>query len=87
MLLSNLFNNRFNEFINNNNKENIINHRLNKNITNLWLPAIEKDRVADQSEIKKRLQREIELPVTLKYKKKYKMQVEIYLILVFSIKE
>lgn len=54
MSLSNLFSNEVNNFINKNDKENVIKCHLNKNITNFYLSAIKKNRVGDQSEVKKK---------------------------------
>lgn len=40
MPLSNLFNNRLNDFVNSSDKKNIISHCLDKNVTNSGLSAI-----------------------------------------------
>lgn len=50
-LLSNVFSNKLNNFINNSSNKNIISH-YKKNTTSFWLPTTKKNRVADHFKIK-----------------------------------
>lgn len=50
-LLSNIFNNRLNDFVNSSDKEDIISRYQNRKVTSLWLLATGKNRVTSNSEI------------------------------------
>lgn len=51
MLLFNIFNNKFDNFINTSNKENVINYYKIKNVINPWLSNTGKNKVADNFQI------------------------------------
>ena len=49
VLLSNMFSNRFDNLVNNSDKEDVINHCQNRNVINSQLPAIGKNKVVGHS--------------------------------------
>ena len=53
MLLSNVFSNRFDDFINTSNKKNVIKRCQTRNATSFWLLGIGKNRVASHFKIEK----------------------------------
>lgn len=48
-----MFSNRFNELVNNSDKEDIISHHLNKDVTSLGLLVIGRNKIASHIEIEK----------------------------------
>ena len=55
MLLSNMFNNKLNDFVDSSDKEDVISCHQNKNAISPQLPAIGRDRVAGHSKPEKQI--------------------------------
>lgn len=53
MRLSNMFNNRLDDFVDSSNEENVISHRQNRNATSPQLPGTERSRVVGHSRLEK----------------------------------
>ncbi len=56
MSLSNMFSNRFDDLVNNSDKEDIISRCQNRNATSPQLPATGRDKVASHSETEERIE-------------------------------